>query len=80
MGEWQTRAQVSTLLLPKPARIDHDQLRALAQAALHLACEHRMGIGGIGADDEDHVGIHHRIEILRAGRGAEGRLQAIAGG
>ena len=61
------------------ARIGDDQLRALAQPALHLRGEHRMPVGRIGADDHDHVGLHHRIEVLRAGRFAEGLLQAVAG-
>ena len=61
------------------ARIGDDQLRALAQAALHLRGEHRMAVGRIGADDHDHVGLHDRIEILRAGRFAERVLQAVAG-
>ena len=37
-------------------------------------------VGRVGADDHDHVGLVDRVEILRAGRGAERRLQAIAGG
>ena len=42
-----------------PPWVDHDQLRSLAQALLHPAGENRVGIGGIGADDQDHVRIHH---------------------
>ena len=61
-------------------RIGDDQFRALAQAALHLRGEYRMTVGGIGADDENHVGLHDRVEILRAGRFAQGVLQAVAGG
>ena len=38
-----------------------------------------MGIGRIGADDNDDVGVLDRIEVLRAGRGAVGLGQAIAG-
>ena len=53
------------------ARIDHDQLGAFAQPALHARGEHRMTIGRIGADDHDHVGLIDGVEILRAGRGAE---------
>ena len=53
------------------ARIDDDELRALAQAPLHLRGEHRMAVGRVRADDHDHVGLHDRIELLRAGRLAE---------
>src|SRR3546814_20424951 len=38
-----------------------------------------MAVGRIGADDEDHIGLHDAVEILRARGGAERRLQAIAG-
>ena len=61
------------------ARVGDDQLRALTQAALHLRCEHRVAIGRVGADDDDDIGLHHRIEGLGAGRLANGLLQAIAG-
>ena len=61
------------------ARIEDDQLRALAQALLHPRGEHRVSVGRIGADDHDHVGLFDRVEILRAGRGAVGGLQPIAG-
>src|SRR5690606_35955123 len=49
------------------------------QAALHTAAENRVGVGRIGADHHDHVGIHDRIEVLGASAGAEGLRQAIAG-
>ena len=61
------------------ARIDHDQLRALAQPLLQAGGEHRMGGGRVGADDHGDVGILDRVEILRAGGGAEGDRKAIAG-
>src|SRR3546814_15694221 len=38
-----------------------------------------MAIGGIGANDHDHVGELDAVKILRPGRGAEGRLQPITG-
>ena len=38
-----------------------------------------MRVGRVGADDQDHVGFVDRIEVLGAGRGAEGGLQAVAG-
>ena len=62
------------------ARIDDDQLRALAQAPLHARREHRVAIGRVGADHDDDIRSGHRLEILRAGGGAEGARQAIAGG
>ena len=43
-----------------------------AQPLLHARGEDRMGVGRIGADDQDDVGLLDRIEVLRAGRGAEG--------
>ena len=61
------------------ARIDDDELRALAQALLHARGEHRMAVGRVGADDEHDVGVLDGIEILRAGRSAEGGLEAVAG-
>ena len=61
------------------ARIDDDQLGALAQALLHARAEHGMGVGRVGADDHDHVGLVDALEVLRAGRLAERLLQAVAG-
>ncbi len=61
------------------AWIDHDQLGALAQPLLQPRGEHRMSRRRIGADDQDDVGVLDRVEVLRAGRGAEGLRQAIAG-
>src|SRR3546814_12739611 len=62
------------------ARIDDEQLRALAQTPFHPACEDRMAIGGVCADDKDNVRLADAVEILRAGRRSEGGLQPIAGG
>src|SRR3546814_14984989 len=62
------------------SRIDDDQLRALAQTPFHPACEDRMAIGGVCADDKDNVRLADAVEILRAGRRSEGGLQPIAGG
>ncbi len=59
-------------------RIDDDQPRAFAQPALHVRGEHRMRVGGVRADHHDDVGCFDGIEILRAGRGSEGGLQAVA--
>ena len=47
---------------------------------LHPGGEHRVGVGGVGADDEHDVGLLDRREVLGAGRGAEGVVQAVAGG
>ena len=60
------------------ARIDDDQPRAFAEPLLHARGEDRMRVGRVGADDDDHVGLLDRHEILRAGGGAEGRLQPVA--
>src|SRR5208283_4405596 len=54
--------------------------RAVAQPRLHARAEDRMCIGRIGADHDDDVGLVDGVEILRAGRGAEGLVQAIARG
>ena len=62
-----------------PPGIDDDQFRALAQPALHPAGEDRMAVRRVGADHDHHVGLLDRVEILGAGRGAEGGLQAVAG-
>ncbi len=63
-----------------PARVDDDQLRALAQPLLHAGGEDRVPGMGVGADDHDDIGLFDAVEILRAGRGAIGLAQAIAGG
>ena len=62
------------------ARIDDDQFRTLAQAALQLRAEHRMAFGRVGADENDGVGLHDRSEFLRTGRLTHRVLQAIARG
>ena len=61
------------------ARIDDNQLGALAQPLLHARGEYGMRVGRIAADDQDDVGLVDRIEILRAGGSAEGLVEAIAG-
>ena len=61
------------------ARIDDDQLGALAQPLLQPRGKDRMAVGRVGADDDDDIGVLDRIEILRAGRGAEGGAEAVAG-
>ncbi|MCY1199487.1 hypothetical protein D9M72_108910 [compost metagenome] len=62
------------------ARVDHDQAGALAQAALQARGEHRVAAAGVGSHDDHHVGVHDRIERLRAGGFAQRLLQAVAGG
>ncbi len=63
----------------RTARINHDELGALAQPLLQPRGEYGVGGGGIGADHHDDVGMLDGIEILRAGRGTERRRQAVAG-
>ena len=38
-------------------RVGHDEAGAFPQAALHRGGEHRVAVGRIGADDEDHVAM-----------------------
>ncbi len=61
------------------ARVDDDQLRALAQAALELGGEHRVAVGRVRADHDDDVGLLHRGEGLGARGFAERVLEAVAG-
>ena len=61
------------------ARIDDDETRARAQTFLEARRKDRMGIGRIGADDDHDVRLCDRLEILRAGRCAEGLGQTEAG-
>ena len=60
--------------------IGDDQASALADTALHGRAEYRVPIGGIRADDQDHVGLANRVEGLGPGRFAQGLLETIAGG
>src|SRR5689334_1242024 len=60
------------------ARIDDNQLRALAQTTLHLRAEDRVAIRRVGADDHDDVRVFNRIERLGARGLTDGVLQAIA--
>ena len=41
------------------ARIDDNELGALSQPPFHARREHRMRIGGIGADHHDYIGVCH---------------------
>ena len=38
-----------------------------------------MAVGRVGADQHHHIGLLDRVEILRAGRGAERGAQSVAG-
>ena len=60
-----------------PARIGDDELGAVADRLLHARAEHRVGVRRVGADEQQHVGLIDGLEVLRAGRGAEGARQAI---
>ena len=59
-------------------RVGHDQLGALAQPPLHARGEDGVRVGRVGADQQDHVGLVDRLEVLGAGGGAEGLLEAVA--
>ena len=61
------------------AWVEDDQLCALTQPLFHARGENWVTVGGVGADDHDHVGLLDRVEILRTGRRAVGGLEAIAG-
>ena len=63
-----------------PAGVDHDEPCALAQALFQARGEDGVAVGRVGADDDDDVGLFDRIEVLRAGRGAVGLAEPVAGG
>src|SRR6185437_5316617 len=60
------------------ARIDDNQLRALAQTTLHLRAEDRMTVRRVGTDDHDDIRVFDRIERLGARRLTDGVLQTVA--
>ena len=62
------------------ARVGHDEPGPLAQPPLHPRGEDRVRVGRVGADQQDHVGLVDRLEVLGAGGGAEGLLEAVARG
>jgi hypothetical protein len=62
------------------ARVDHDELRALAQSALELRPEHRVTVDRVRAADDDDVRLLYRRESLGARGFAERVLEAVAGG
>ena len=53
------------------ARIDHDQLGALAQALFQAAGKDRVAGNRVRADHDDHIGFFNRIKVLRASAGAQ---------
>ena len=61
------------------ARIDHDELGALANAPLHQRPEHRVTLGRIGANHHNDVGLQDRVKVLArrapAHRGGEAELR-----
>ena len=61
-------------------RVGDDEPCAFTQPPLHPGGEHRVPLRGVGADHQDDVRLRHGVEVLRAGRGAEGAFQAVAGG
>ena len=79
-GQVEIRVDVGGAHQVNSSRIDHNQARTLTQAAFQARAEYRMGVGGIGADHQYHVGLFHRIEVLGAGGGTQGLFQAVAGG
>ena len=62
------------------ARVGDDQLRTISQTTLHARSEHRVGIGGVGANHQQHVCMLDRFEGLRACRRAKGLSKTITGG
>jgi len=57
--------------------VDDDELRARAQASLHLRCEHRVCNRRVGANGDNYVGIHDAVERLCSCRSAERLFEAI---
>ena len=63
-----------------PARVDDDELGALAEPLLHARCEDRVSVGGVGADEQHDVGLIDGLEVLRARGRAERLLEPVASG
>ena len=49
------------------ARVSDDEFGAIAQTAFHAGRKHRVCIRGVGADDQQHIGVLHRFEGLCTG-------------
>ena len=71
-GRWWSASTCGDAHEVDPARVDDDQLGALAQPLLHPRGEDRVAVGRVGADHHHHVAILDGVEVLGAGRGAEG--------
>src|SRR5450830_613062 len=78
-GQMQVGATMHRVHQVDAPWVDNDQPCAFTQTAFELGGEHRVGIAGVGAHHQDHVGLHHRVETLGAGGLAQGLFQAIAG-
>jgi len=63
-----------------PARVNDDELGALAESLLHAGGEDRVSVRWVGSDEQHDIGFVDRLEVLRAGRRSERLLQAVAGG
>jgi len=59
------------------AWVDDDQLGALPQPLFQARPENRVSIRWVGADDDDHIALFDAVEILCAGRGAEGLAETV---
>jgi hypothetical protein len=51
----ETQPEVSVVGQLGAPRVDHDQLGAALRGGLHLVADDRVRLGGVGADDEQHV-------------------------
>ncbi len=60
-------------------RIGHDEVRPRPQPPLHLRGEHRMSVGGVRADHENHIRLHHRVEVLSPRGLTQSLFEAIPG-
>jgi hypothetical protein len=79
-GRWYAASTCGRAHQLDPSRVRDDERRSVAQAPLDPRAEDRVGIGGVGADDEDDVGLVDRLEVLGAGRRAERLAEPIPGG
>ena len=62
------------------ARINDDQLRPGPNPLFQATAKNRMGIGGVGPNDQNNIRVHHTVEGLGARRGAQSLVEAISGG
>ena len=59
---FELQHKASVLAHRLPARIDDDELGAALRRLFEEGRGHRMILGGIGADDHDHVGMLDLVE------------------